>query len=255
MKVDCHLHTSEFSTCAKSSEAEQLDAALAYGLDAVFITDHNHLADSDHIARLDEHYRPLGLAVYGGIEVTLRQGGDDVVVLGVHDKRLNDGFDTYSELYSFAREHGGYISLCHPFRYWDGVYIPVVEQKPDAIELRSSNIGRCDQAKIVELAQRVGARLVGNSDGHRTEDVGIYHNILHRECATEREILDCIIDGDFHIGERRERIDEYNRDMAAREDVIRSYIAQGIDGKRYQQEVGYWEGYYNRVAEGKSYMI
>jgi hypothetical protein len=38
VKVDLHVHTQERSPCARASEDEQIQAAIAAGLDAIFIT-------------------------------------------------------------------------------------------------------------------------------------------------------------------------------------------------------------------------
>jgi len=43
MKIDLHVHTTERSLCADSSEQEQILTAIERGLDAIVITDHGRL--------------------------------------------------------------------------------------------------------------------------------------------------------------------------------------------------------------------
>ena len=72
-KVDLHVHTSERSPCAIASEDEQIRAAIAAGLDAIFITDHHRLVPVEQLDALNRTFAPF--RIFGGIEVT-SQGED-----------------------------------------------------------------------------------------------------------------------------------------------------------------------------------
>lgn len=40
MKIDLHVHSSERSACGQAGEEEQIEAAMAAGLNALVFTDH-----------------------------------------------------------------------------------------------------------------------------------------------------------------------------------------------------------------------
>lgn len=52
MRVDFHLHTSEYSRCAAATPREQIRAAIDAGVDVVFITEHMKVFPVDKIERL-----------------------------------------------------------------------------------------------------------------------------------------------------------------------------------------------------------
>jgi PHP family Zn ribbon phosphoesterase len=87
-KIDLHVHTPE-SSCyidyimpeanIKTSPEEIVDAAIAAGLDAIAITDHN---SAEGIEGIREMGRKKGLCVFPGVEFSARGGH----VLAIFDK-------------------------------------------------------------------------------------------------------------------------------------------------------------------------
>jgi len=174
IKLDLHVHSQERSACAKSSAEEMISAAIERGLDGLVFTDHDRLMPPQRVADLQEAYAPL--AIYGGIELTV--GVEHVLVLGVNDPGLETREWSYRELYTFARDRGGYLVLAHPFRYRDTIDIDIEVYTPDAIELHSKNIRAGDEDRIRALADKLSVQLVCNSDAHLAADVGCYYNTL-----------------------------------------------------------------------------
>ncbi len=52
LRIDLHVHTQERSGCGKSPELAMIEAAIAAGLDAVVLTDHDRLAPPERLAEL-----------------------------------------------------------------------------------------------------------------------------------------------------------------------------------------------------------
>ena len=66
MKVDFHVHTAERSRCATAHQKEQIETAIAAGLDCIAITDHHKLVPLEELERLNRAYAPF--RILGGIE-------------------------------------------------------------------------------------------------------------------------------------------------------------------------------------------
>lgn len=253
MKIDMHLHCSERSGCSISTEVEQIEAAIANGLEAVVITDHNKLVPEERLAELNKKYYPF--KVFGGVEIRTIPHGDDVLVIGVKDEALQEQQWTYEKLYTFVRERGGFIVLCHPYRYGDTVNIDIDNYRPDSIELHSTNIGSCDREKIVSLAEKLGSKLLGNSDGHYYENIGIYYNIINGDPQNEEELAKLLHIENICIGRDEARIIKFNEAVKTREILIKQMIKEGKTAEDYCRLTGEWVGNYERVAIGKSYEI
>ena len=188
MKVDLHVHTKERSQCAKASTIEQIQAAVAAGLDAIALTDHGQLAPAEEIFRLNTEYAPF--RILDGIEIAV--GGEDVVVLGLRAPSLLTEKWDYPRLHGFVRAQGGVLALAHPFRHRPNITIPVQEFPPDAIEVCSGSTPRHAVEQIVAVAQSLGVPVLSNSDAHATETLGGYYNVLDMEPRNARELLDLI---------------------------------------------------------------
>lgn len=186
MKIDLHVHAQERSGCATSGEEEMIQAAIAYGLDGLVFTDHRRLVPPERLEELNRAYAPF--RVFGGIEISVAEG-EDVLVLGVHDPTLEVEQWTYPALFHFVRERGGMLILAHPFRYHEAIQIDINQYPLDAVEVRSTNIGACNEPRVRALARRLHLPLVCNSDAHNAQRIGIYYNELARAPCDERDLL------------------------------------------------------------------
>jgi histidinol phosphatase-like PHP family hydrolase len=252
MKIDLHVHAKERSPCSRSGEEEMIRAAIGFGLDGLAFTDHQRFVPLDRLDGLNRAYAPF--RVFGAIEIAVTEG-EDVLVLGVHDSALETRRWSYSELFAFVRERGGFLVLAHPFRYRDRIDIDVVRYPPDAIEVHSKNIGVGDEPRIRAVLTQHGLRPLYNSDAHLAEHVGVYYNRLARAPRDDAELVEILRTGDYTCHGAHARIAQINREIETREDLIRDMIAHGQDRDDYRRETGHWEGHYDRVATGKSYRI
>ena len=191
--VDLHVHTSERSPCGTASEEQQIRAAIAAGLHAIFFTDHHRLVPDERLDELNRTFAPF--RIFGGIEVTSQ--GEDLVILGLWDPRLESPDWLYPDLHAFVRAHGGFMALAHPFRYGDQVKVNIEQFPPDAIEVHSPNTPVAAEARIRELASRLQVQVLCNSDAHSSERLGQYYNILKHPVSKEQDLLASLKVGEF----------------------------------------------------------
>ncbi|WBW99107.1 PHP domain-containing protein [Oceanirhabdus sp. W0125-5] len=253
MKIDMHVHAKERSSCSIASEKEHIEKAIEFGLDAIIFTDHNKLVPLDHLKELNKKYSPF--KIFGGIEVRMKDNGEDVLILGIHDKLIEEREWTYPELYKFVRERNGYIAKAHPYRYKEYIEIDIENYIPDALEIHSTNIGKDDTKLISNLAQKLNCNLISNSDAHNSKDIGIYYNELESTPKNEKELIEILKSGKYTCGYCPERVYKFNKNVAEREEIIRNLIKEGKNKEYYHKLTGNWEGEFDRVLIGKSYII
>lgn len=209
MKIDLHVHSSERSWCGKSSEAEQLDAAVSYGLDGIVLTDHYLLAPPEHVAKLNKKYAPL--RIFSGIEITMWVDGhhEDVIIIGSGDRKLESRDWDYSKLYQFARDNNCFVMLCHPFRHTEYISIDVENYPPDAMEVHSINIG-LDREELIQdyLKTHPVVKAINNSDAHNAHHVGMYYADVDGKPKNERELAELLLKGKFTMGCDEKRVAE-----------------------------------------------
>jgi predicted metal-dependent phosphoesterase TrpH len=199
MKVDLHVHTSERSACGRSSEAEQIRAAIASGLDGLVLTDHNVFPPAGTVERLNREHAPF--KVFEGIEVDCED--EHVVVLGVRDPALEVKGWAWQDLRPFVNARGGFTILAHPFRYRDFIGGSMRELPPDAIEVGSKATPAEAEAKILEMARTWGVPVVCNSDAHGAEQFGQYHNRFDAPFSDMAELIALLKAGRFAAVARR----------------------------------------------------
>ena len=193
MKIDLHVHSKERSGCGRATEDEQVRAAVEAGLDAIAFTDHRQFTPDENLYRLNQKYFPF--RIYGGIEVSI--DGEDLIILGIADKRLTMDYWSYPEVHAFTKENGGFIALVHPFRYHDAISVDIEKYPPDAIEIRSVNTPQWAEKQIMEVAAGYGIHPLCNSDAHSTDSIGTHYNILDRNPSGEADLLDILREGHF----------------------------------------------------------
>lgn len=199
MKIDLHLHCSERSSCSIATTEEQINQAKKMGLDAIVITEHDLLLETEYLEKLNRIHAPF--KIYGGIEIRLFENGyeEDLIIIGVHDKLLENKKWTYPELYDFVTKKNGFIGLAHPYRYKDFIAIDVENYPPHAIELYSSNL---DEEKLdmrIQLAENLNCHLMVNSDSHSIHSTGKYFNIMNRTPRDEKDLVNMLINGEYTL--------------------------------------------------------
>ncbi len=178
----------ERSTCAKSSEESQIQAALRAGLDGLALTDHNRLAPAARLAELNKKYAPF--RIFTGIEVDADH--EHLLVIGVQDALLEKPGWHYPELRDFVRWRGGFIALAHPFRYGPEIRVDLEQFPPDGIEVKSINTPTDYEEEIRSIAARLGLALLENTDAHIEGQIGRFHNELPETARNDKELVEIL---------------------------------------------------------------
>jgi len=200
MKIDFHVHSSEYSECGQSTAREQVEAAIEKGMEVIFFADNHRLFPQDEIDALNEEFAPF--KIYQAIEITIKgEAQEDFIILGVHDSEIEKDDWDYEELYKFVHDRGGALVLVHPYRFSDQVNVDIWEYPPDAVEVLSSISGEMNYERRKRLASVVSKPEVTNSDSHDAETVGCYYNVFPVNCDTEELIIHSLLDGTFFIQE------------------------------------------------------
>jgi hypothetical protein len=168
------VHAKERSACAVVGEEDQIQAAIAQGLDAIAFTDHHRLVPKNRLVQLNERYAPF--KIFSGIEITADE--EDWLVLGLSDPTLERWNWHYPDLAAFVRRLGGFIALAHPFRFADYIQVNINSLPPDGIEVRSVNTRSEREGEIRKIAARLHLAPLQNSDAHSTNPIGRYYNLL-----------------------------------------------------------------------------
>lgn len=183
--------------CSMATEKAMILSAIDQGLDAIVITDHHRLVPPKHLARLNEQYAPF--KILSGLEITLTDTYEDVLVLGIQDSILETKNFTYVELHHLVKKKNGFMVLCHPFRWSDHISKQAKRYPPDGIELYSTNIAQQNIPHIIEFRERYGSWLLANSDAHKEWDIGLYYNELSQTVHTEKDLLECLRHGQYKL--------------------------------------------------------
>jgi histidinol phosphatase-like PHP family hydrolase len=173
-KVDLHVHCSERSSCAVTTEEEQVKAAIAAGLDGIAFTDHYRLPAPERLAELNKKYAPF--KIYPGIELTVEH--EDWLVIGLNDPELESEEWAYPELHAYVRSQDGFLVLAHPFRFRSEILADIWSYPPDAIEVHSHNTPPAKEGEIRRIAAQLGLAALSNSDAHKAASLGPYYNEL-----------------------------------------------------------------------------
>lgn len=174
--VDMHTHTEHYSSCGHQTIHELIEAAANKGLHAVCVTEHHHRWSDEELARAVEEVGVGGeLVVLAGEEIScyspkgVRQG--DYLVYGL-ESSIGDRMDVYA-LIEMVHERGGIVVAAHPFREGYGSAELMWHLQVDAIEVFNKAHTPENERQAWECAQSRGIVMVGNSDAHRPEHVGM----------------------------------------------------------------------------------
>lgn len=188
MKIDLHVHARERSDCATSGEEDQIQAAVAAGLDGIAFTDHQRLVPPQRLAELNFKFNPF--KIFTGIEIWAEQ--EDWLVFGMHDPRLEERDWHYADLCHFVQDAGGFIALAHPFRFAVNIRVDISGCPPDGIEISSVNTPQQQAGEIRAIASRLGLALLKNSDAHNTGMIGSYFNEFPAPISNDAALLSAL---------------------------------------------------------------
>lgn len=175
-ELHCHNSFSNFHVGGKEPPydcsvgvLEQLEAARAAGLDAVFVTNHNTL---DGYARMRECARSrekfAGIGVFPAEEITIDTGAH-VLAYGLSES-VQPGMSLDETLEQVGRQDG-VSSAPHPFSILDALRERA--SQCDMVEVfNSNNVDLASNARACEFAADGAMTAVAGSDSHVLSTVG-----------------------------------------------------------------------------------
>ncbi|MGI6365114.1 MAG: PHP domain-containing protein [Bacillota bacterium] len=235
MKVDIHVHTNKYSNCGVSSPEEMVQAAMACGLDAIVLTEHDYMWGPEELADLQARFP--GIKLFSGIEVSI-DSAEHIVVIGVPHPQLFSPFMKPADLVAAVRQHQGAAILAHPYRWSPSVRQDILDARLDAIEIFSNSIRNYMQQPIRGLQQKLDLPLVACSDGHHTQHLGLYALDLHQPAKDDKGLARMIRQGEFTNWSSPERIDEMNAEIIAKASKLPDLIEAGMPVKDALSKVG-----------------
>lgn len=200
MLIDCHAHSCPRSACSAMSAERLCARARERGLDALVLTEHHVQWSRAELDGLEA--RTPGLRLYGGVELTLTEGYDVVVITAAAlEAPWPLSLGRLRRLLAEDRDRS-FVFVAHPFRYSSRQDGPIrdILAWADGIEMNSVNVlkagGLCDGdglyrpcvSDLYETARREHALApLFNSDAHREDAVGAVATWLDASVAPADE--------------------------------------------------------------------
>ena len=207
MLIDCHLHTSRYSPCSLMDPVSACKTALAKGLQGLVITEHQRQWPSDEIRDLQQRFPEL--ALFTGLEVTLKNGVDVVIITEKQGLSLPLGSSLQSLLdQGRVDPEKSFLFPAHLFRWSSAQPRGMQEMAPwiHGLEMASVNILKGQyvrqgsgfrptrQSLYEKTRDSFGLQGIYNSDAHETAAVGSLANKIscRRTPRSEPELAECL---------------------------------------------------------------
>jgi predicted metal-dependent phosphoesterase TrpH len=196
VEIDMHVHTSVSSPCSTIPPERVIERAMKVGLDAVCVTEHDHIEGAEVARGLGERY---GFKVFRGIEVYTDFG--DMLVYGLY--RDPPSWNTpFTELLRMCEESGAVIAPAHPCRV-SGELVEVhgeeavrwLLERVDAVESPNGGCSPEGNRAAEEIARRAGLPTIGGSDAHHEFQIGRCYTVFDRDITTESELVQALKEG------------------------------------------------------------
>ncbi|NWF55276.1 MAG: CehA/McbA family metallohydrolase [Syntrophaceae bacterium] len=202
MIVDLHVHTLPASPCSSVPVGEIIAEAKKIGLDAICLTEHNHVWDPKEVAELSQKYDFL---ILRGNEITTDQG--DMIVFGL--EKDVQGIVKLEELRKAVSQAGGFMIVAHPFRGFLtfgvgklGLTPEKAMERPlfklvDGVEVLNSKVTKKENDFAARVAAGLRLPATGGSDAHEASAVGIYATRFSRVFQDEKGLIEALKSGDY----------------------------------------------------------
>ncbi len=200
--IDLHMHSYPASQCSTANIDDLIVEAKAIGLDAVCLTEHNHVWSSNDIEDLRQKH---GFLVLRGNEITTDQG--DMLVFGMYQDVK--GIISLIELRRLVEAAGGIMIAAHPFRGFlvfntshIGMTVEKAMQRPvfqqvDAMEVLNGKVTRTENDFAAQVAAGMKLSATGGSDAHAISDVGRYVTCFRQRIENEEDLVTALKGGNY----------------------------------------------------------
>jgi len=200
--IDLHTHSFPASQCSSVSVDELIQEAKRIQLDAICLTDHNHVWDKKTIKELKQKH---GFPVFGGNEITTDQG--DMLVFGMQTDVK--GIIKLADLYKMVDDVDGFLIAAHPFRgflVFNASHIGLTVEKAmqrsaykqvHALEIMNGKVTEKENRFAGKVAEGLGLSVTGGSDAHEISGVGKYATRFKHSIGNERELVQALKSGQY----------------------------------------------------------
>jgi predicted metal-dependent phosphoesterase TrpH len=187
IKADLHVHTT-YSKDSLITPKDLVYYAEKRGLDAVAITDHNHLKGAYQIAKETD------FLIIPGMEISSRDG--HIVALNV-DGLIPTSLSA-TETVELIHKANGVAIACHPFVYFKGCLGDNVCASFDAIEVINARAFPFKNSvkKAEECAKNLGLSRVAGTDAHYGPQIGYAYTVIEVAEPSVEAITEAIVKGD-----------------------------------------------------------
>ena len=200
--IDLHVHSFPASQCSSVSVDDLIQEAKRIQLDAICLTDHNHVWDPKAIEDLSQKH---AFHVFGGNEVTTDQG--DMLVFGMHTDVK--GIIKLRDLSKMVADVDGFLIAAHPFRgflVFNASQIGLTVEKAmqrsaykqvHALEIMNGKVTGEENRFAGKVAAGLGLPATGGSDAHEISGVGKYATRFEHPIGNERELVQALKGGAY----------------------------------------------------------
>jgi predicted metal-dependent phosphoesterase TrpH len=200
--VDLHTHSFPASPCSSMGVDELIREAKRIQLDAVCLTDHNHVWDPKAIEDLSQKH---GFAVFRGNEITTDEG--DMLVFGMHARVK--GIIKLADLKKMVDDAGGFLIAAHPFRgflVFNASQIGLTVDKAmersayhqvHALETLNGKVTETENRFAGKVAEGLNLPATGGSDAHEISGVGKYATRFRHPIENEAQLVRALKSGQY----------------------------------------------------------
>jgi len=191
MLLDLHVHTN-ISFDSKIKIGNLLRKLKDIGLDGIAITDHNSYEAIPKAKEIAEKY---DVQVFRAIEISTRKG--HILAYGIDEQPPYK--HSVKETIEWVHDRDGIVVCAHPFSLTSpSLGEEIYHQKFDALEVNASCSQSANHAS--ELAARLmNISLIGGSDAHYLNNVGLVTTLFYDEITNEDELIAAIKKGNCEV--------------------------------------------------------
>lgn len=240
-ELHCHNSFSNFHVGEKEPPydcsvgvREQLEAALAAGIDAVFVTNHNTLDGYPQMLRCArDHAKFSGVSVFPAEEITIDTGAH-VLAYGLREQ-VEPGMPLDETLEQIRRQDG-VSSAPHPFSILDALRERASEC--DMVEaFNSNNVDLFSNARACEFALERGMTAVAGSDSHVLSTMGRCVNEIDSDGSLDGA-LSAMRRGRVRVARtgyavRAEALEHLRYKISSSQEYLAEYIRSEYPGARW----------------------
>lgn len=187
MKVDLHLHDNKYSTDSHISIEEIVREAKRKGLDGIALTNHEN---PDVVKEIDKLVEKYDFVIFPGVEYLTKDG--DIVAFGID--KLPEEQMSAQEFIEYVDRFGGTCTAAHPYRTNNrGLEDKLYTVKGlTAIEGYNGSTSDYHNGLAVKAGKELGIQVIGSSDAHVVEKVGVYATLLPYKAKNVKELIEAL---------------------------------------------------------------